>query len=185
MKSIYLRHVFIITTIIKALGLFFFRHPKLVYPKKVFLTRSVHGVYAPCVAAALSQDLNGCMKAAGFRCFRLMGDQPSHGIRNIWWCWRHYVGTMGEPKVLWLGPTHTLRSFCTSLRLLHAVSRFYYMRNRKEHSFCHLLFSSWLLIPSLWYTFVQMKNLHRSVYNVRWTLSLRTVAAAYSQSEPP
>lgn len=72
-------------------------------------------------------------EAAGFHCFLLMGDQPSHGIRNIWWCWlASLCWHNGGSQVLRLRPTHILCSFRASLRLLHAVSRFYYMSNREE-----------------------------------------------------
>lgn len=104
-----------------------FSDPKLVYPEKVFLTRSVHGVCAPCVAAALSRDLNRCMRqqdstaSASWGTSRLMGSGTSDDVAvtiSAQWGSSRYCD--------WVPPT--LRSFCTSLRLLHAVSRFYYMR---------------------------------------------------------
>ncbi len=90
-----------------------------------------------------------------------MGDQAvswdqEHQMMLASLCWHN-----GELKVLRLRPTHILCSFRASLRLLHAVSRFYYMSI--ERKLRTLLLSASLptlfLIPSLWYAFAQMDQI--------------------------
>lgn len=154
----------------------------------VFSVRSVRAVCAHCVAAAVSQDLNGYMRqqdstaSASWGTSRLMGTGTSDdvGITMLaqWGSSRYWD---------WDPPTYCAPSVPPWDAFTLLVGSITWAIERKLRT--------QLLSASLSYSVLDPiplvricangPDLLRSVYNVGWTSSLTIEAIAYSQSQPP